>query len=40
MSKQVLEKWMQYRVKAGREIVDDFERVLSDATDERFEDFL
>jgi hypothetical protein len=39
MSKQVLEKWMQHRVTAGREpaaeTVDDFERVLGDAPDER-----
>jgi Domain of unknown function (DUF4263) len=39
MSKQVLEKWMQYRVVAGREpateIADDFERVLGDSLDER-----
>lgn len=39
MSKQVLEKWTQYRVAAGREpatvTVDDFERVLGDAPDER-----
>jgi Domain of unknown function (DUF4263) len=38
-SKQVLEKWMQCRVAAGREpaaeTVDDFERVLGDAPDER-----
>lgn len=39
MSKRILEKWMQYHVAAGREpateTVDDFERVLADATDER-----
>lgn len=39
VSKQVLEKWTQYRVTAGREpaaaVVDDFERVLADAPDER-----
>lgn len=39
MSRQVLEKWMQHRVTAGREpaaeTVDDFERVLGDAPDER-----
>ncbi len=39
MSKRVLEKWTQCRVSAGREpaveIVDDFERVLGDAPDER-----
>lgn len=39
MSKHVLEKWTQCQVAAGREpaaqIVDDFERVLGDAADER-----
>jgi hypothetical protein len=39
MSKRVLEKWTQCRVTAGREpaaeTVDDFERVLADAPDER-----
>lgn len=39
MSKHVLEKWMKYQVATGREpaaqTVDDFERVLGDATDER-----
>lgn len=39
MSKQVLERWIQCRVAAGREpaaqTVDDFGRVLGDASDER-----
>lgn len=39
MSKQVLEQWMECRVATGREpaarTVDDFERVLADAGDER-----
>lgn len=39
MSKHVLEKWTQWRIAAGREpaaqTVDDFERVLDDAADER-----
>lgn len=39
MSKRILENWMHCRVTANREpaaeIVDDFERVLGDAPDER-----
>ena len=39
MTKPVLEKWMQCCVMVGREpaseTIDDFERVLGDASDER-----